>query len=329
MRSGVRLAGVSDPLPFPQAAEGPTMKARSSLLCVAVASLVIAAVPSHAQSPAAPAAPVIPPGPQQIITPKIDTPTPTPAVIPTPDDLDVGLQISATLDGEPVDANPITMEPGQLLVLTLTGADLDKTPRNAAWTLNREAKGRIFHDSTQRCLSFTATAQQADSYLFTAAVNGLGEDARPDVVARWVVVSGKGPQPPPDDVDPPIPPKPDPVDPVKPTSLRVMILRDLSEEGSLPRPQLAALQSNDLEGWLTTVCSKDAEGTPLWRKWDDGYADDSVTDKGWLAIYKKAIADSNGKRPWIGIWDGERNTVSVEFPADEAAAKSLIQKHVP
>jgi len=234
MRSGVRFAGVSDPLPLPQAAEGPTMKARSSLLCVAVALLVIAAVPSHAQSPAAPAAPIIPPGPQQIITPKIDVPTPTPAVIPTPDDLDVGLQISATLDGEPVDANPITMEPGQLLVLTLTGADLDKTPRNAAWTLNREAKGRIFHDSTQRCLSFTATAKEADSYLFTAAVNGLGEDARPDVVARWVVVSGKGPQPPPKP-DVPDPPKPEPPAPVSGVRRLVIVRESTNDTAELSR----------------------------------------------------------------------------------------------
>lgn len=261
MRSGVRLAGVSDPLPFPQAhAEGPTMKARSSLLCVAVASLVIAAVPSHAQSPAAPAAPVIPPGPQQIITPKIDVPTPTPAVIPTPDELDAGLQIVATLDGEPVDANPITMEPGQLLVLTLTGADLDKTPRNAAWTLNREAKGRIFHDATQRCLSFTATAKEADSYLFTAAVNGLGEDARPDVVARWVVVSGKGPQPPPvvvpDEPDVPDPVKPEPPPTVTATSATYVYEKDIAP---IPSAVSAALNRlNREQKIVATVFERDS-----------------------------------------------------------------------
>ena len=259
MRSGVRLAGVSDPLPLPQAAECPTMKARSSLLCVAVALLVIAAVPSHAQSPAAPAAPIIPPGPQQIITPKIDVPTPTPAVIPTPDDLDAGLQITATLDGEPVDANPITMEPGQLLVLTLTGADLDKTPRLADWTLNREAKGLRYHDDTRCCLSFTATAKQADAYLFTAAVNGT---ERPALATRWVVVSGHGPQPPPVVVVPDKPDDPDvpePVDPTpSPSKVTAVCYVYEKDEGPIPNPILVALNRlNREQKIVATVFERD------------------------------------------------------------------------
>lgn len=234
--------------------------------------------------------PLIPPGPQQIITPKIDVPTPTPAVIPTPDDLDAGLQISATLDGEPVDANPITMEPGQLLVLTLTGADLDKTPRNAAWTLNREAKGRIFHDATQRCLSFTATAQQADSYLFTAAVNGLGEDSRPDVVARWVVVSGKGPQPPPvvvpDEPDVPDPVKPTP-DPSKITAVTYVYEKD---EGEVPSGVRVALDKLSRNGILATAFEVDTT---------DGDGETPDQYKAQLAAQIKS-----GKRPALVVMTG-------------------------
>lgn len=205
--------------------------------------------------------PVIPAGPQQPITPKIDVPTPTPAVIPTPDDLDVGLVISATLDGEPVDANPITMEPGQLLVLTLTGeaAKVSDTnaPRLADWTLNREAKGLRYHDDSRCCLSFTATAKQADAYLFTAAVNGT---ERPALATRWVVVSGKGPQPPPvvvpDEPDVPDPVKPEPPPTVTATSATYVYEKDIA---SIPSAVSAALNRlNREQKIIATVFERDS-----------------------------------------------------------------------
>ena len=262
MRSGVRLEGVSDPLPSPQAAEVPTMKARSSLLCVAVALLVIAAVPSHAQSPAAPAAPVIPPGPHHSIVPPVN-PNPTP-VDPKPkeDDLGQSLAIAFTLDGEAKSDEQVEMRPGQQLVMKLTGADLDKSPRPAQWTHNRTAVGFEPKTNAANEVCFTATAEESGAYLFTVAVNSVEPDKPPFVCSRWVVVSGKGPQPPPVVVVPDKPDDPDvpePVDPTpSPSKVTAVCYVYEKDEGPIPNPILVALNRlNREQKIVATVFERD------------------------------------------------------------------------
>ena len=260
MRSGVRFAGVSDPPPSPQAAEGPTMKARSSLLCVAVALLVIAAVPSHAQSPAAPAAPIIPPGPHHSIVPPVN-PNPTP-VDPKPkeDDLGQSLAIAFTLDGEAKSDEQVEMRPGQQLVMKLTGADLDKSPRPAQWTHNRTAVGFEPKTNAANEVCFTATAEESGAYLFTVAVNSVEPDKPPFVCSRWVVVSGKGPQPPPvvvpDEPDVPDPVKPEPPPTVTATSATYVYEKDIAP---IPSAVSAALNRlNREQKIVATVFERDS-----------------------------------------------------------------------
>jgi hypothetical protein len=264
-------------------------------------------------------APVTPPGPPLVVTPPVPQPTPvTPAVVPTPDDLSPRFTIKATIGGEVIGDEVVTLPIGRLLTLTVEGVPGESAVA-VAWAMNDKSADLSIRESGHY-LTFTAPVQ--GNWLFTAAVNNPDALLGPMVAQRWVKV-GHGPQPPPD-VVPVDPPKPEPD---TTAGFKVLIVRDQDQDGSIPLAQYTAIRSSDVKAYLTANCDKEPDGAPAYRSWDDSYTDEQITDGDWLPRYRKALADSKGKLPWITIWGDTGVKTSEALPADTESVLALLKRY--
>jgi hypothetical protein len=285
------------------------------LLAILLASLLAAG--SHAQ------APQTPPGPPLVITPPVPQPTPiTPAVVPTPDDLAPAFTIVASIGGEIIGDEVVTLPVGRLLTLTVQGVPGESSAA-IAWAMNDKSADLSVRESGHY---LTFTAPIPGNWLFTAAVNNPDVAGPPLLAQRWIRV-GHGPQPPPGPE-----PGPTPVDPPKPepdttAGFKVLIVRDQDQDGSIPRTQYTAIRSSAIQNYLTANCDKESDGAPAWRSWDDSYTDEQITDGDWVTRYRKSLADSNGKLPWITIWGDTGVKTSEALPADTESVLALLKRY--
>lgn len=130
---------------------------------------------------------------------------------------------------------------------------------------------------------------------------------------------------------PPVPPGPSPgpspgptPTPTPPTpalsTFSVMIVEETADRSSLPRSQAAAMASLGVRMYFT-------QKNAVWRVWDDDYTDQQIGGESpeIQQLYKRAVADSKGKRPWI-VLGNKTGSESVELPADEASLMALLKK---
>lgn len=70
------------------------------------------------------------------------------------------------------------------------------------------------------------------------------------------------------------------------------------------------------------------DGNYEWRRFDDSFDIDSqrYLDSAWKEAYKKAMADSNGVRPWVLIGNPKKGE-SVALPAESGSLIELIGKY--
>lgn len=210
---------------------------RSSLIFAAVVlSLLVSSCDSHAQQPQTPPVetpPVI--APPVVVKPDADEP-----LTPTPDPLTKPFAIVATSRGAVLGDLIARPEVGHLLKLTLEGLPESADP--VFWTYSEVIPDRDERDGGKWVgLSFPPESA-GKAYLIQAAVNG--EAGKPPLVAmRWLVVSGKGPQPPPVVVVPPGP-KPD-VPPVVEAGKRAIVI---VSESAKDKPWFSRMLTNLREG---------------------------------------------------------------------------------
>lgn len=147
-----------------------------------------------------------------------------------------------------------------------------------------------------------------------------------DTIIR-IVVSGTTPSPDPD----PIPP-PDPIPgedtSINPLGLTVLILKE-SETFDTPEKTLQVLNSTKIKAYLNSKAYKEQGGYVAWRSWDDDYSDQAFAGQAtyWTTAYRKAIKDSQGKRPWLLI---STPTKTLQFDISdktEAEVLALLTQH--
>lgn len=278
-----------------------------------IAGLLVSSCSSHAQQPQTPPVEVAPTiAPPVTVKPDADDP-----LTPTPDPLTKPFAIVATSRGAVLGDLIVRPEVGHLLKLTLEGLPESADP--VFWTYSEVIPDREERDGGKWVgLSFPPDSS-GKAYLVQAAVNG--EAGKPPLVAmRWLVVAGKGPQPPPVIV-PPVP-----VDPAVAGPFRAIIIRDTDADGDLPKAQRNALQSIAVSAYLNAKCVKESDGTPSWRSWDDSYDDDQITDGDWLPLYRQALADRKSGGPWLCIWRDGKLIHSKEFPGTEDETLALLRR---
>lgn len=129
---------------------------------------------------------------------------------------------------------------------------------------------------------------------------------------------------------PPIPPGPSPGPSPGPTptptptpalsTFSVMIVEETADRSSLPRPQAAAMASLGVRMYFT-------QKNAVWRIWDDDYTDQQIGGESQEVqqLYKRAVSESKGKRPWI-VLGNKTGSESVELPADEVSLMALLKK---
>jgi hypothetical protein len=210
--------------------------------------------PSHAQ------APVTPPGPPLVIVPVVPpAPAPTPAVDPqpTPDDLKPVFTIKASIGGEIIGDEVVTLPVGRLLVLEVQGVPGEGRP-SIAWALNAPSTDVSVREGGWY-VTFAAPVQ--GNWLFTAAVNNPDAVGPPLVAQRWVKV-GHGPQPPPV-VDPSVPQTPvepdapTPVEPTDPSKITAVTYVYEKDDGPVPSGVMVALDVLNRRGILATTFEDD------------------------------------------------------------------------
>lgn len=106
--------------------------------------------------------------------------------------------------------------------------------------------------------------------------------------------------------------------PISDPGLRVLITFDAESKASLPRPQLATIDSNSLRAYLDAHCAKDAGGTPEWR-----IVPHVTTFSADEPIWQKLMALPRKSEPWLTAGNG-RTGFSGPLPADEAATLAII-----
>lgn len=295
----------------------------STLFAAVLLALLVSSCQSHAQQPQTPPVdnpPVI--APPVVVKPDSDEP-----VTPTPDPLTKQFAIVATSRGAVLGDLIARPEVGHLLKLTLEGLPESADP--VFWTYSETIPDRDERDNGKWVgLSFPPEVA-GKAYLIQAAVNAEAGKA-PLVAMRWIIVSGKGPQPPPvvDPVDPDTkPPKPPVVDPATVGPFRALIVRDTNSDGDLTQAQRNAVQSAAVVAYLTAKCVKESDGTPSWRSWDDSFDDDQITDGDWLPLYRQALSErKSSTKPWLCIWRDGKLIHSAELPGTEDDTLTLLKK---
>lgn len=222
------------------------------------AHLLAALLPiaGHAQ------APITPPGPPLIIVPIVPpAPQPTPApdsVDPAPDDLKPVFAIVASIGGEVIGDEHVSLPVGRLLVLEVQGVPGEGKP-SIAWAMNAPSTDVSIRENGWHV---TFTAPVNGNWLFTAAVNNPEVAGPPLLAQRWVVV-GHGPQPPPVVVDPdaPTPDVPTPVTPVTPADpsavTQVTYVYEKDRDGEPSSGVMVALDKLNRQGILATKFEDD------------------------------------------------------------------------
>lgn len=109
--------------------------------------------------------------------------------------------------------------------------------------------------------------------------------------------------------------------PIAEAGYHVLIVYDNATKESLPKPQIAALDSRELRDWLKAHCDKMPDGTQGWQIVPSiaQFADDQP-------MFKASMA----KRPsdlCVIVSNGKTGT-AAPFPADEAALMTLLNKYV-
>lgn len=123
----------------------------------------------------------------------------------------------------------------------------------------------------------------------------------------------------------PVPPGPNPPGPTPPpiveAGLRVLVVYDANAKATLPRAQMALIDSPTFRGWLDAHCARAKDGTPEWR-----IVPDITIFNADQPVWQKAMAVPRHGLPWLVVSNGEAGE-SVPLPADEQAALALIAKY--
>lgn len=109
--------------------------------------------------------------------------------------------------------------------------------------------------------------------------------------------------------------------PIPDVGYRVLITYSNATKSSLPREQLATLDSYELREWLDSHCVKDAQSVPEWRIWAT-----EVQINPDQPIWQKLMGLERKSEPWIIISNG-RTGFSGPLPANEAETIKLLEKY--
>lgn len=210
-------------------------------------------------------------------TPMIPTPADKDAE-PKPDDLTKKPAIIATIAGEVIGTEVVEVEPGQLLELEPQGAADEVLVR---WNYSSFIRYKTTRDRGHY-VAASFTAEDAGRVILVGAVwNGEsnGFAAGP---MRWVVVSGRAPQPPPVVVTPSDPSTPPVVHPADPSAITAVVYVYEKDDGTTPPGVLSGLNRLNRE-----------------RKIPATNVDDDVTngDGEVPEQYKIPIAETRAKSP--------------------------------
>lgn len=126
----------------------------------------------------------------------------------------------------------------------------------------------------------------------------------------------------------PIPPEPEPPPVVVGDMARAMILEETGVMDQSVELGLAATEYLKKQ----TVVDTDTNGTLIhgWRKWDDDFTDQHLqwSPEPIKQLYKRALADSNGVRPWCVIADKDGNILASQaFPQNLTDQVELLKKY--
>lgn len=104
---------------------------------------------------------------------------------------------------------------------------------------------------------------------------------------------------------------------------------------NLPGPAMLVLTDTGEGTTVSTLVLNESsvlealeDGNYEWRRFDDSFDIDSQRYLGsaWKEAYKKAMADSNGVRPWVLIGNPKKGE-SVALPAESGSLIELIGKY--
>lgn len=264
--------------------------------------------------PAPPATPVdvqseIPPGtqPGPLVPPSNVPSTPTPAdkdADPKPDDLAPKPAILATIAGEVIGTDVVEVQPGQLLELEPQGAAESVLVR---WNYSSFIRYKTTRDRGHY-VAASFTAEDAGRVILVGAVwNGDGYAAGP---MRWVVVSGKAPQPPPV-VAPNVPPVVTPTTPSTPTSITAATYVFEKDQTAVPNGVRVALNRINRE---TSIVATEFEQNSF-----DG--SDEIPDQ-----YKAALLEAKSVGlPALVVLSGDKVVRSVKDPRTESAVMEAVK----
>ena len=159
------------------------------------------------------------------------------------------------------------------------------------------------------------------------AIMDAGEVIDVDEVTSSVVITQfggvePGPKPKPDD-------PPSPVTPLPGDGLRVLILEETADRGSLPVKQGSALGSAILRGYLDQHCVKGPDGvTPEWRILDDDSPLENESElwrQAKATILAEMAKQPGAKVPWMLASNGKKSSCGP-FPADLESALAELKK---
>lgn len=104
---------------------------------------------------------------------------------------------------------------------------------------------------------------------------------------------------------------------------------------NLPHPAMLVLTDTGEGTTVSTLVLNESsvlealeDGDYEWRRFDDSFDIDKqrYLDSAWKEAYKKALADSNGVRPWVIIGNPKKGE-SVALPDESGALVELISKY--
>lgn len=109
--------------------------------------------------------------------------------------------------------------------------------------------------------------------------------------------------------------------PIPDQGFRVLITYSNSSKSSLPKDQLAVLDSTDLRAWLDSHCIQNAQSVPEWRIWAS-----EIQVNPDQPIWQKLMGLERKSEPWIIISTGVTG-YSGPLPANEAETIKLLEKY--
>lgn len=171
----------------------------------------------------------------------------------------------------------------------------------------KTAKGKVY------------TSDKPGSYR-VVAWTAKGDVASPAAICT-VVIEGPIPDPTPGPGPGPGPgPAPGPA-PIPGDGLRVLMVYETGELGTMPAAQASILRSMDVRSYLQSHCVKGTNSVPEWRIWDK-----DVDTKNEPQVWKDAMARKRTGNAWIIISNGKAG-FEGPLPADPAAALNLLKQY--